>query len=359
MSIVESIGHELAARKNLALVSIVKQLASAPRHAGASMLVGEEGLLAGTIGGSILEKQAIEAGMRVAKSGVAEFMDFQLTGTDAASNGMICGGSMRVFVEPLRPDGPTTVLFQRLAIAQGVGDDMFSVVPVVAPGARRLCRKKAKTWPLPTELSALVREELEKNDLAAPLELEDSRGQRFVIEPWPGPWRLLCLGGGHVALATARLAASTGFTVCVLDDREEFASKERFPMAAVTRAVPDYEDCLAGIATEEKTFIVIMTRGHVYDRKVLSQALRTQASYIGMIGSNRKIAATFAGLKEEGFTDEDLARVTAPVGLSIGAETPEEIAVSIMAQLIATRSLLQGTDRHLNADLAGRVHKFG
>lgn len=355
MSIVESICHELDSRKNLALVSIVRQLASAPRHAGSCMLVSEEGLCAGTIGGGLLENQAIEKAREVAAKGRAEFMDFHLTGKDAASAGMICGGSMRLFLEPIRPDALTSVLYKRLAIAMGCGDDMFSVIPVRAPGRRVLCRKKAATWPIPAELAHMLREKADAGALDVPLEVTDSLGQDFVIIPWSAPWRVVIAGGGHVALATAPIAAMADFTVCVLDDREEFASRERFPMAAVVRAVPEFADCFEGMSLENKTLVVIMTRGHSYDKIVLAQALRAKPAYLGMIGSSRKIRTIYDQLLQEGFTKEDLARVTAPVGLSIGAETPAEIGVSIVAQLIAARAVLDGGRRHLAPELAGRV----
>lgn len=356
MSIVESICQELQKKKNLALVSIVKQLASAPRHAGSCMLVDEEGLVAGTIGGGLLEGQAIERGMEVAKSGRSEFMDFKLTGKDAASAGMICGGSMRLFLEPIRPESRTQVLYQRLAIAMGCGDDMFSVIPVRAPGRRVLCRKKAATWPIPTEIACILREKLEKGELDVPLEISDSMGQNFVVIPWSAPWRLVLAGGGHVAQATAEIAARADFTVCVLDDREEFANKDRFPMAAVVRAVPEYRDCFAGMALENKTLVVIVTRGHSYDKSVLVQALKEKPAYLGMIGSKRKIRTIYDMLlNEEGFAKEDLVRVTAPVGLDIGAETPAEIGISIVAQLIAARAVLDGGRHHLDASLAGQV----
>lgn len=353
MSIVESVCRELDAHRNLALVSIVQQLASAPRHAGASMLVNENGLVDGTVGGSSLEGAAIEKAKEVAKSGVAQFMDVRLSGEDAAGNGMICGGSLRLFIEPVRPDENTRVLFTRLAIAMASGDDMFSVVPCVAPGHRRLCRIATRKWPLPIETTRLVREALDKHGLCQPLEFTDSEGQRFVLEPWQAPWRVIFLGGGHVAQATAKLAAMTDFTVCVVDDREEFASKERFPEASLVRAIPGFTDCFAGLSPSSKTFLVIVTRGHLYDRVVLDQALDTDAGYIGMIGSRKKIASIYRQLREEGRTEADLARVTAPVGLEIGAETPEEIAVSIVAQLVAARARQHGGRRHLQACLAG------
>ena len=347
MNFIDSICKALEDQRDTALVSVVEQSASSPRHAGASMLVGPEGLLAGTIGGGAMEHEAIEAGRRVIQSRIAEFMDFDLTNRDAAVADMICGGRMRLFVEPLVADKPTTVLFQRLRIAYAMGDAMFAVVPVKASGQRRLCKLASPEWPLPIELRDIVRAELAKDGLASPRVVKNSEGLEFVLAPWRCPSRLILVGGGHVALATARVADFAGFTVSVVDDREEFASRERFPEAAVVRVCEDYRDCFKGFAIDKDTFIAIMTRGHLHDREALQQALGTRAGYIGMIGSKRKTATVYAKLKEEGASDADLARVTAPIGLPIGAETPEEIAVSIVAQLIEARARMSGSTRHL------------
>lgn len=349
MSLCDSICRELDAGRDMAAVSVVEQSASSPRHAGAVMLVGQDGLVDGTVGGGILEAEAIETGKRVVQTRRAEFLEIDLTGRDASVSGMICGGKMRLFVEPLVSDNPTRVLFQRLRIGCGVGDEMFSVVPVKAPGQRRLCRTKAVEWPLPPELRDSIRERIRLDGLHSPVLLKTSDGLEFVIEPWSVPARLILAGGGHVSMATARLASFVGFSVSVIDDREEFSSSARFPQAACTRVVPEYEHCFDGFAIDEKTSIAIMTRGHLFDRKVLQQALQTSAGYIGMIGSTRKTAAVFAKLKEDGITDDALSRVVAPIGLAIGAETPEEIAVSILAQLIAVRARRTGASHHLDS----------
>ena len=163
-------------------------------------------------------------------------------------------------------------------------------------------------------------------------------------------------GGGDVGKATGKVAERGDFTVCVLDDRERFANKDRFPMAAVVRAVPEYKDCFAGMALENKTLVVIVTRGHSYDKSVLIQALKEKPAYLGMIGSKRKIKTIYNMLlNEEGFAKEDLARVTAQVGLDIGAETPAEIGISIVAQLIAARAVLDGGRHHLDPAISGQV----
>jgi xanthine dehydrogenase accessory factor len=152
---------------------------------------------------------------------------------------------------------------------------------------------------------------------------------------------MYCFGAGHVAVPTVRLAATVGFDVVVIDDRDEFANAERFPDAARIGITDNFEHAVEGLPVDDDSFIVIVTRGHRFDREVLQQALKTNAGYIGMIGSRRKRDALYAALIKEGVTQTELARVHSPIGLAIEAETPEEIAVSIVGEMIAERAKLQ------------------
>jgi xanthine dehydrogenase accessory factor len=162
-------------------------------------------------------------------------------------------------------------------------------------------------------------------------------GRSFALEPWTAASPLLIFGAGHVSRPTAQVAALCGFAVTVLDDRLDFANAARFPQAE-TRVLESFTDCFHGLPCGPEAFVVIVTRGHAFDAEVLAQALRTRAGYIGMIGSRRKRDAVYQRLRGQGFTDADLARVSCPIGLDIGAETPEEIAVSIVAELIQSRA---------------------
>ena len=145
-------------------------------------------------------------------------------------------------------------------------------------------------------------------------------------------------GAGHCGQKLAPVAGMVGFSTVVVDDRGDFASEERFPIAERILVSASFEHALDGVSLDEDSYIVIMTRGHVHDKTVLAQALRTGAGYIGMIGSKKKVAETFRALREEGFSSEAISRVHAPIGIDIGSETPEEIAVSIVAELIKVRA---------------------
>jgi xanthine dehydrogenase accessory factor len=156
----------------------------------------------------------------------------------------------------------------------------------------------------------------------------------FVEPILPQP-ALYIFGGGHVSIAVANAAHTAGFEIGVIDDREQFANRERFPMAR--EVYTSYEDAFAKLQPNPSTYILIVTRGHRDDMRVLAWAVKTDARYLGMIGSKRKVLSVYQALEREGFAPELFDRVNAPVGLEIGALTPEEIAISIAAELISVR----------------------
>lgn len=145
-------------------------------------------------------------------------------------------------------------------------------------------------------------------------------------------------GGGHVAYALEPVLRHVDFRTVIIDDREEYANSERFPHAARTIVSEDFDDAFNEIETDEDSYIIIVTRGHRGDLKVLRQALKRPFAYLGMIGSRRKNNLLYDVLREEGVTEEQIAQVHAPIGLSIGSETPEEIAISIVAEIISERA---------------------
>ncbi len=145
-------------------------------------------------------------------------------------------------------------------------------------------------------------------------------------------------GAGHVGLALEPVLRYVNFKTVVIDDREEYANRERFPEAAEVKVLPDFKHSFDEIQTDENSYIVIVTRGHMGDYDVLKDALKQKSAYVGMIGSRKKNAMLFDMLRKEGYSEDDIARVHAPIGLSIKAETPEEIAISIAAEMIQVRA---------------------
>jgi xanthine dehydrogenase accessory factor len=166
----------------------------------------------------------------------------------------------------------------------------------------------------------------------SPKNVRVGEAEVFLERLVPQPTAVVC-GAGHVGLATAQIARIAGFRVIVIDDREMFANRERLPFADEV-IVSQFENAFRNLPVDEDCYIVVVTRGHLYDREVVEQALRTPARYIGMIGSRRKIHITFEQLEQKGFPKEQIQRIHAPIGLNIGAETAQEIAVAILAEMI-------------------------
>ncbi|MBI5520599.1 MAG: XdhC family protein [Desulfovibrio sp.] len=330
--------------ESLAQATILTHEGSTPRSAGSRMLLAGAGagvrilprilprVLAGTVGGGLVEARVMERAGEVLADGMRRMETFDLTGELAAGADMICGGRLRVFLERLTPED--LPLFRELALALAGGGRRLRLTPLSGSAGEpsRLLDPAA-----PESGDALVRAALAAGrGIGAPTVLEHE-GQAYALEPFAAASPLYIFGAGHVSRPTAQVAALCGFQVTVLDDRAEFANVERFTTARPV-VLAGFGDCFAGLDCEERACVVIVTRGHVHDADVLAQALRTRAGYIGMIGSRRKRDAVYDRLRGQGFADADLARVRCPVGLDIGAETPEEIAVSIVAQLIAHRA---------------------
>ncbi|MES9995607.1 XdhC family aldehyde oxidoreductase maturation factor [Desulfovibrio aminophilus] len=322
----------LATGEHVVSATIATHEGSTPRSAGSKMLRFADGGMAGTVGGGLVEARVLEATKDVLKTGAPALLSFDLTGEMAAGADMVCGGSLRVFLERIAPED--ALLFRELEARLAGGARCLLLT--AADGSRSLLTPDGTLGaPLPVDTAREARER--GTGILAPVLLECANGTWFM-EPWAAPSPLLILGAGHVSRPTAQVAALAGFRVTVLDDRPEFASRERFPWAREVAVLDGFKNCFAGRVPEPDTSVVIVTRGHLFDKTVLGQALRTPAGYIGMIGSRRKRQAVYDQLLKEGFTTADLERVHCPIGLAIEAETPEEIAVSIVAELILARA---------------------
>lgn len=332
--ILKPLVHALERGQNLVQATILTHQGSTPRSAGSRMLLeaddrGGARILAGTVGGGVVEAQVIGLGAQVLADGQRRVEDFDLTNELAAGSDMICGGRLRVFLERLTPDD--LPLFRELAHALARGGRRLRLTPL-GGGPSALLNPAGADQDDGLAAAALAAAQR----ASAPVVLKH-QGQAYALEPLAAPPQLLIFGAGHVSRPTAQMAALCGFAVTVVDDRPEFANAERFPWAE-TMVRPSLDDCFDGLPQGPEVSVVIVTRGHMFDAQVLAQALRTPSGYIGMIGSLRKRKAVYERLREEGFSDADLARVHCPIGLAIGAETPEEIAVSINAELIAHRA---------------------
>ena len=329
---------------DLALVTVISKSGSAPCLAGAKMTVCADGTSSGTVGGGVLEAAAQKRAVRVYKSGCAEIMSFDLSGADAASMQMICGGNVKLLVDFIPATAANIELFRRLRGALQVGEKCYLITSLGVVGGEKQQskltlvledRSLSGEFPYPYEwLEQLI----EKASRSTYPVVETIYGQQFVVERCYIPSTLYIFGAGHVSQQLALLAETVDFQTVILDDRDEFANRDRFPKADVIIVLESFEECFKDIELDGDSYVVIVTRGHQHDKTVLAQALRTGAGYIGMMGSHRKRDELLKVLQQEGFSKEALERVHCPIGLDIKAATTGEIAVSIVAELIQTRA---------------------
>lgn len=330
----------LAAGEDLALVKLVGDRGSTPRAAGAEMVVRRDGSIAGTIGGGLLELKMMQAAAGVLESRVSLIVDLSLSGDDLASDEeMICGGSAEVLIAYVPPGAPgfadVLTAFKEVRAVRGRAW-LFTVLPLQRGGDIEICLLRddgSLVGPRPCAPDVL-REAVGKIGVHGFTTLPD--GRDAVVEAVDAPDRVIICGGGHVARALAPAALAVGFEVAVVDDREEFADPQRFPGAEVT--LGEFDGVLERLGVDRGSYIVIVTRGHTHDMDVLVQALRTPARYVGLMASRSKRARMVAALLEAGMSEEALERVHSPIGLDIGAETPAELAVSIVAEMIQVRA---------------------
>jgi xanthine dehydrogenase accessory factor len=361
MNIFESIHNLLAKGEDLVLATIFSHSGSTPRTTGARMVIRGDGSIIGTIGGGKLEANTMAMAPEIFEKKITTLREFRLTGKDASAMDMICGGNVSVLMEYLNPKN----------------DDQLEILEAIIDAST----KHIKAWLL-TELPTQVKPDtlelercvLRRDGLSVGklcVDIQPGKGspiglfeegiahetegidissthypvqinigeRKILVEPLGSAGSVIIFGGGHISQSMAPLVQSVGFRTIIVDDREEFANSERFPEVEQLVLTQSFENCFRELDVDQDSYIVIVTRGHLHDSSVLSQALKTNAAYIGMIGSERKKEMVFKELIEnEGFKTEDMQRVYSPIGVEIGAETPEEIAISIVAELVKVRA---------------------
>lgn len=332
--VLDSLISTLERGESVVMGAIVRSSGSAPRTSGARMLVRSDGTLVGTLGGGALEGGCLAKAKELlddpSTDSFAE-LDFDLTNKTAAAEGMVCGGEVSVLLQKVTPALLQNFMQLREAFRKGGQSMLVTGLPSNGNGPQMYFLHGSDDCNL---LLPLRKEILRKNRRAK--FLISHAEQEYFVEPLIDPGTVYLVGAGHVALATAYLASFTGFDVVVMDDRDEFANAERYPKAREVIVLDTFDNCLEGLGPDD--YVVIVTRGHLHDRDVLAQALRTDAGYIGMIGSSKKRQGVYSSLLKDGFTNTDLARVYSPIGLPIGGETPEEIGISIVAEMIKVRA---------------------
>lgn len=322
---------------------VVETKGSTPQKAGARMLVFEDGRQVGTLGGGCVEAEVKQKAARHFVDPSPRIHSFVLDHDYAWADGLICGGKMTILSESSLAIDPGFIRRLRdLLRDSSEVTEMISVDPErsgLPLGMRKLVGGDGKT---------LSRSPSDSPDVwphsipsPEPFVNRPRPGVRTGVAflPIPAKVTLIIVGAGHVGQAVAELGAKSGFKIVVADDRAQYANTERFPMAEDRVVGPFVEvwDRLRAVI-DERCYVLVVTRGHGHDQEALAALAPTLASYVGLIGSRRKIKMIFEALMEQGIDEACLSRVAAPVGIDIGSESVEEIAVSIVAELIAYRN---------------------
>ena len=308
--------------ERVVLCTILASSGSSPRGAGARMAVFEDGTTLGTVGGGKVEYLAAQEAMDVLQTGKTRLRAFCLAPEQVVSIGMICGGNVTIYYQLLTKEELPKLYAMKRALAANKNTWLYL----------RIADGQVTEFDVVDEGTAQERPEL----FTSRAVLQKGEPLEYA-EPLQRAGRVYLFGGGHVGQALVPVLANVGFRVTVFDNRKELAVPETFP-AAEEVIWGDYCNIAEKVTLTENDYVVIMTPGHQGDFDLLRQVLRTKTRYVGCIGSRHKVARTQSLLRENGISEEAIASVHSPIGLPILAETPNEIAISIAAQMIRCRA---------------------
>lgn len=349
-----------------ALSTIISSKGSLPMSGRSKMLVKSDGTFVGTVGGGCLEADVWAASQEVIECGAPKTSNFVLTEKEAGESGLTCGGRVSIFTEPVLPAAMTDIYKELLRIHNE--DGKVALATIVQPdkttwGEHRkvLMQESGRLigsfghGELEERVVEACHQSLDDNlPRSLTVDLSDDEAQRLdlppqvevFIEPFFSQPVMHVFGGGHVSKFISKVAHLSGFKVIVIDDRPMFANPERFPEAAQT-IVEEFEQAFDQLRINERSYVVVVTRGHQWDAPILEQIYHRGLTpcYLGMIGSKAKKKVMWRQLKEKGLPQGFLDTVHSPIGLNIGADTPGEIAVSVVAECVQTR---RGTRKRLN-----------
>lgn len=358
MDIFEEIVKALETEDRVMLATVISTTGSTPAAAHSKMLVKDHGTtVVGSVGGGCMEGDVILQANKLYDSGKAIITTFHLN-EDNVEHGLICGGSLDVLIEPITPQDRSLV--KNLLSFRNNGNDAVLVTKLFSNHERG---QKFFVNPNALDNSLDQYSDSASFDIRGVIENVSRRQQtqripvsdgECIFEPIAGRPHVVLFGGGHVAKYVSRIAATAGFRITVIDDRSAFANQQRFPEASETFAMA-YAEAFNRISITSSSFLVIVTRGHHHDEEILERAIQTPARYIGMIGSKRKIVTAFEHIIERGGSAEALQRVFSPIGIEIGAVTAEEIAVSVVGELIKVRRGEHLPLRHKSDELKNLV----
>lgn len=325
--------------EDFVLCSIIASSGSTPRGMGAKMAVFSNGSTLGTIGGGAVEYESIRLAMTALKGKTAFTKGFNLAPNQTADIGMICGGQVTVYFQYFAGESPDALeIFKYIVTLFERDVNTWLITHITEGGVKQIgIFEEGKGL----VFTAGVSEE-EIKPLLKSCGILRSGEPAYYVEPLTQAGMVYVFGGGHVTRELVPVITHIGFRTVVYDEREAFANPKLFPQAFNT-VVSSFKNISEHIKLTKNDYAVIMTRGHQSDYEILEQALRTEACYIGVIGSRQKIAITKKRLLEAGISEEEFKRVHTPIGLPIKGDTPAEIAISIAAELILHRAEMKET----------------
>jgi xanthine dehydrogenase accessory factor len=339
----------LDSSRHVAVATVIEADGSTPRKVGARVVIDEDGQLHGTIGGGVVEAEALRRGLEAIQTQRASILECHMTGPGGPDAAPICGGIMRVVVAPASAQDREAYARAAQALERRERGLLLTRVRSADPTVVRVewldepAIGTATAFPGPDRLADCFAGE-------EPCRFQDESAAEMapdlvLVEPVVPRPRLLIVGGGHVGQAVAVQASWVGFDITVIDDRPEYTQPALFP-AGTTRRCGEIAREVAGLPFDPDTYIVLVTRGHRHDAVALEACIHRPAAYLGMIGSERKVAMVKRDFLQNGkASPAEWARVFAPIGLDIGAQTVPEIAASVIAQLIAVRRGVPCEDR--------------
>lgn len=306
----------------VAMATVISTWGSAPRPTGSQIAINEEAGFLGSVSGGCIEGAVIHAGLDVLAGGPPQLLEFGVSNAEAWEVGLACGGTIRIYVCAL--DEARTDLYRKLQDARGA---KTSAVLVSSLTNHTDQLTSAEVADLPAPLASAVTGAI-TSDKAATVMLDD---EEVFINPFNPPLRLFVVGAVHIAQPLVKMASEAGYDVTVIDPREAFATPERFPGFTLSHEWPD--EALGHAAPDLRSAVVTLCHDPKIDDPALVAALATDCFYIGSLGSKKTHAARLERLRDEGFSADTLARIHGPVGLSIGAKSPAEIAISILGEI--------------------------
>lgn len=348
------------------LATVVRTKGSTPQKPGAKLIVRRDGSTAGTLGGGCVEAEVwAKARVILEEKGQPQVCRFVLNEDLAAKDGLVCGGTMDILIDPI-VDQPEflSVVDEILEAIEGRGDRALATHVALegredVRSARMFLRSDGSVvGSLGGEaLDALaIKSAMESMPTGGESWIETEEGSGVYVETYTNPATVVIVGGGHVGKAIYSVASFLDFRTIVVDDRERFANKERFPEAEVVVA-ESFDRGLRDLKLGPNHYVVVATRGHKLDDIALREAARSDAGYVGLLGSKRKAVLIFRDLIDQGIPEERVREIRAPIGLDLGGRQPADIAVSIMAEILAVKNDRSGGPLTMGEKLVDRFRR--